>query len=184
MLLLVGCAPEEMRREEGPLESRAPRAVESPPSTARFDPLVIATGERVGAMTVREVQVAPSIVDGDPVGWVRFAGEVELRGRVAPHPEGGELDLCFFPDRRSAGLLPRMRQDRRRVWLCFSNPHEAREALGFDDGAAAVLLDDYRTVAERSDVVDTARLVRVLEAVPSEPTEPAPETPEEGPEPG
>jgi hypothetical protein len=175
-IILAACAPEDSAREAHPPgQIVPPAAVESPSATVRFDPLVISAGERVGAMTVREVQVSPSIVDGEPVGWVRFSGEVEMRGRIAPHPEGGDLDLCFFPDRRSAALLPRMRHDTRRVWLCFANPVRAREELGFEDGQAVLLLDDYRTVAERSDVVDSARLVRVLEAVPSEP--PAPEAP-------
>lgn len=166
LLLITGCTAEPSEREvHEPAEHSAPRAVDSPAATLRFNPMVVSPGERLGSFTVREVQVSPSIVDGEPVGWVRFAGEVELSGRIAPHPEGG-TDLCFFPDRESAALLPRMQHDTRPVWLCFADPARAREALGFEQGHAVLVIDEYRTVAERNDAADSGRLARVIEAAP------------------
>jgi hypothetical protein len=169
LLLTAACAPEPPREGVPSSRERAARgAAGAGAATLRFDPLVISPGERVGSLTVREVHVSPSIVDGQPVGWVRFTGEIEMSGRVAPHPEGSGLELCFFPDRESASRLPRMLHDERTVWLCFANHVQAREALGFEEGRATLVLDDYRTVAERGEVVDSGRLVRVLAAVPLE----------------
>jgi len=165
LLLIAACAPEPPGEGVPPSRERAVAgAVDARAATLRFDPLVISPGERVGSLTVREVHVSPSMVDGEPVGWVRFAGEVELSGRVSPHPHEVEPGLCFFPDRPSAALLPRMQHDTRTVWLCFANPAEAGEEIGFEEGQATLVLDDYRTVAERGEAVDSGRLVRVLEA--------------------
>ena len=93
------------------------------------------------------------------VGWVAFAGQVALEG--SPRLiESNEPDfLCFDVNEETADRLPRMRHDERRVWFCFTNQEEARQALGHLIGRTVqIQVSDYRTTYQFTDAFDTAKL--------------------------
>lgn len=91
-------------------------------------------------------------------------GEVELTGRVRPHPDSPELDaLCLFPDSASADRLPVFPGESRYSWLCFENHEEAERMLAGipPGGEARVRIDRYRYTFVPTDAYNTARLVRL-----------------------
>ena len=127
-----------------------------------FDPAQVAVGDTVAGLRVaaRDVRRA---ADGEWVGTVRFAGTVVVRGRMMAHPDYPDVAApCFAVDSASAARLPRWAGDTRRAWLCFENPAAARERLGAPDAprAATLTLAAFTVHYARSDVVNTARLVR------------------------
>lgn len=139
-----------------------------PGATNRFDPTGIQVGDRVLGLTVtrQDLSHAPAMGDSVYVGSVEFSGELTVSGSYRSHPDYPEVQaLCFDVDGASAVRVPRMRGDERRVWFCFTNQQEAVRALGsaHSEGRATIVIDEYRTVRQFTDVFDTARLVRVVE---------------------
>jgi hypothetical protein len=125
-----------------------------------FDPDRVQVGDTVAGMRVVKVLLERA-ADGEPVGTVRFAGEARVRGRTGAHPDT-DVDLpCFFADSTSGGRLPRFARDERRPWFCFSNAAEARRLLPADTAARSIVIDGFIYQYARTDVVNTARLVRV-----------------------
>lgn len=139
-----------------------------PPADARFDPAELRVGQQVLGLTVASVDVRPAPdLDFGYIGEVAFKGEVTVSGRYRAHPDypqPGADYLCFFVDAESVVRLPRFRGDERYPWFCFTNREVALEELGpmEAEGAATVVIDDYRTVRRPTDAFDTATLLRVL----------------------
>lgn len=162
LVLLAGaCRPAERDFGEPP---------PAPEASNRFDPASIQPGDQVLGLTVtrQELSHAPAMGDSVYVGSVEFSGELTLSSSYRAHPDYPEVQaLCFDVDETSAARVPRMRGDERRVWFYFDNQEEAIRALGSPgtEGRATIVIDDYRTVRQFTDVFDTARLVRVVEAV-------------------
>lgn len=170
LLLLAACRPSGEAAQDRPRASAAAAGpadtapwMQRPASAAApgvFHPGRVQVGDTVAGMRIAELRVERA-ADGEPVGTVRFAGEARVRGRAGAHPDP-DVDLpCFFADSASAHPLPRFPRDERRPWFCFSNAAEARRMLPADTVARSVVIDGFIYQYARTDVVNTARLVRV-----------------------
>ena len=98
-------------------------------------------------------EVSPVVAITPPAGQVALEGSPRLI-------ESNEPDfLCFDVNEETADRLPRMRHDERRVWFCFTNQEEARQALGHLIGRTVqIQVSDYRTTYQFTDAFDTAKL--------------------------
>ncbi|HEX8360366.1 MAG TPA: hypothetical protein VF613_09670, partial [Longimicrobium sp.] len=168
LAMLSACGPDVASvRDDARTEGAVPRpAVVSPPAPATlgvvFDPARVQVGDTVAGLRVaaRDVRRA---ADGEWVGMVRFAGTVVVQGRTVAHPDYPDVAApCFAVDEASAARLPRWAGDARRAWFCFANPDLARARLGPPNAprAASLTVADFTVHYARSDVVNTARLVR------------------------
>lgn len=78
--------------------------------------------------------------------------------------------VCFIPDAKHAGALPRPAGDERRAWFCFSNRAHAVKAFAIARagkgcglrGSATITVSGYALSKGDGESVDTARLERVL----------------------
>jgi hypothetical protein len=135
-----------------------------------FDPATLRVGDRFHDLVVVDREVRRVFEDSVWAGHYRFAGEITVRGTFERHFDWPEpAALCFWitePDQ--VQRIPDFAPDTwtapdARTWFCFSNPALAEELLGPGDAPreATIVVDDYLSVREFSDVFDTARLVRV-----------------------
>ena len=136
-----------------------------------FDPGAVQVGDSVLGLKIREKDVHRVFDDSVWSGIVRFAGELELTGVYQPHfdyPEPAEL--CFqVTDSASVRRIPQFAPDAwssagMKRWFCFTNPEQARAALGPPEQPrkATVVVDDFTVVRQFTDAYSTARLVRVV----------------------
>lgn len=78
--------------------------------------------------------------------------------------------VCFVPDEKHEGALPRPPGDERRAWFCFTNRAEAVKAFAIGTGRkgcgtrgrATITVSGYAVSKGDGESVDTARLERVL----------------------
>jgi hypothetical protein len=144
-------APDSVRNEGGVTDMTGGRA--SAPT--QFDAKQITTGASVGGLTV--AAASPQSV--------RFSGQAEVTGSYRAHFDYPEVKQpCFWVDVESWGKLPRAQGDTRIVWFCFENAAQAISQLGAlgTQARATIVVDNYTTNLQQSDVWDTARLVRVV----------------------
>ena len=136
--------------------------LDPPRPGAVFDPARVRVGDSVAGLRVDARDVRPAS-DGEWVGTVRFAGAVTIGGRIMAHPDPDVATPCFEADEASATRLPRWAGDTRRSWFCFTDAGSAATRLGAarPARAAVVTVDSYTVHYARSDVVNSARLVRV-----------------------
>jgi hypothetical protein len=129
----------------------------------RFDPTAVATGTKLGAMTLDSIAVRTAF-DSTRVGTAWFSGSVELSGAKLRHFDSDVDALCFEADSASAARLPRWEGDERRSWFCFSNRRAAQAVLGppGDSARATVVIDRLTIHRGMSDEVNSARFVRAL----------------------
>jgi hypothetical protein len=130
-----------------------------------FDAQRIKVGDKVGQLTVADVQLQPAGIEPKMAGHVRFTGEVELSGSYRAHFDYPEVKVpCFWVNVQSWNKLPRAIGDSRILWFCFENEAEAIKLLGElgTQSAATIIIDNYTTHLTGSDVWNTARLVRVV----------------------
>jgi hypothetical protein len=129
----------------------------------RFDPTAVATGARLGAMTLDSITVRTAF-DSTRVGTAWFSGNVELSGAKLRHFDSDVDALCFEADSASAARLPRWEGDERRPWFCFSNRRTAKAALGppGDSARATIVIDRLIINRGMSDEVNSARFARAL----------------------
>jgi hypothetical protein len=135
----------------------------TPPTT--FDPKQVRAGTTIGGMTVAAANVQPTQGPLGVSGSVRFSGPAELTGSYRAHFDYPEVKVpCFWVDVESWGKLPRVQADTRIVWFCFENQDAAIAQLGQlgTQARATIVIDNYTTNFQESDVWDTARLVRVV----------------------
>ena len=135
----------------------------APPT--QFDAKTIKTGDRIGGLTVAAASLNAVQSDIGVSGSVRFSGEAEVTGSYRAHFDYPEVkEPCFWVDVQSVAKLPRAQGDTRRVWFCFENTGAAIQQLGKlgTQSRATIVIDNYTTNLEPSDVWDTARLVRVV----------------------
>ncbi|HEY0304603.1 MAG TPA: hypothetical protein VGC44_06510 [Longimicrobiales bacterium] len=131
----------------------------------QFDAKTIKAGEKFGGLTVATANVAAAQTDVGASGAIRFSGQAELTGSYRAHFDYPEVKQpCFWVDVESWGKLPRARGDTRIVWFCFENAAQAISQLGAlgTQARATIVVDNYTTNLQQSDVWDTARLVRVV----------------------
>jgi hypothetical protein len=84
--------------------------------------------------------------------------------------------LCLFPTKDSAKVIPREAYDSRMAWFCFSNREDAMKLLKIPHSKpkggcgyaleATVVVTDYVVNLLESEVFDTARLVKVVSSRP------------------
>ena len=78
--------------------------------------------------------------------------------------------VCFIPDEKFERALPRIGNDERRAWFCFSNLAAAMKGFGLPvarkgcglRGSAHIVVSDYVVSREGGESVDKARLERVV----------------------
>jgi hypothetical protein len=102
-----------------------------------------------------------------------LAQELRLEGRFEYRTDEESRDVlgeqvCFFPERSTAGFVPRDKSDRRLVWFCFSNTSDAKRMLQIPSllpakscgyaGNAAITIADYRLYRGEGDGNDVALL--------------------------
>ena len=107
---------------------------------------------------------------------VYYTGSATLTGRFDRRMDKETLEmqgdmLCFFPKGASASLVPRGKSDPRLPWFCFSNQKKAKSRLRADgaktkgscgiQGEATVVVTNYVANLARSEVFDTARIVKL-----------------------
>lgn len=143
--------------------SPSPQRVPDPATATVFDPARVRVGDTIAGLRVDSADVRRAI-HGDWIGSVRFAGEVRLSGAYQPHPSEEVDALCFFVAEEHRARLPRFPADARRPWFCFANQEEARTLLRPppDSGRAEIVVDRFIYHFAHTDVVNEARLLRVL----------------------
>ena len=133
-----------------------------------FDPSTLRPGHRVGDLEADSVTAQLTTVDSTWVGHARFRGQIEVTGRIVPHPDADMRDVtsCFEADSVSAARLPRWSGDERRPWFCFANYAEAERAIGKagDASVLTVVIDQFTIYRNLSDAVNSATLVRLVRA--------------------
>lgn len=87
---------------------------------------------------------------------------LEIRGK----------QICFFPNESSAKIIPKLPEDIRLSWFCFSNTEYAAYALNISladstncgvDGLAKIVVADYEIFKEEGEGNDLAKLLEVIE---------------------
>ena len=155
-------APDSVRGDSGTWSSSETARAAAP---TQFDPKQIRTGASIGGLTVAAANVTPVDTDVGVTGSVRFTGPVEVNGSYRAHFDYPEVKQpCFWVDVESWGKLPRAQGDTRIIWFCFENAPQAISQLGAlgTQSRATIVIDNYTTNLQQSDVWDTARLVRVV----------------------
>lgn len=119
-----------------------------------------------------------SIQVGDYVASMEYVGRYETRykfsGRktlvghydISLNDEYWGTDIITFGiDESVTDVLPRANEDYRTLWFKFSNYNEAYEMLKSNgmSGEATIVIDEYEIDLLQSDVVNTARLVEVID---------------------
>ena len=143
----------------------APASPSDAPAAATFDPYAVAVGDTVAGMTIEDLAVAPDTATTFYAN-VTFSGRVTLTGNVHAYADDELLgdEVCLRDlDAASAAALPRLAQDERTPWLCFTNHDDA--AASFSRGTtthATVTVSDYTIHYHPSDVYDTATLASVV----------------------
>ncbi len=122
-------------------------------------------GDRVAGMTIIEVgHYREDRPDVSPNEKVAFTGKATVTGRVTSHfgEFGGQNEVCLQDlDSTSQSAIPKLDDDAREMWFCFTNTDAA--LLAFPKGAdatATVVIDDYVINAYPSEVRNTATYVR------------------------
>jgi hypothetical protein len=169
--IVVGCSetPKTQSESDSPasqsFDSTVPARVLTGNRVAgiRFDPTAVATGAKLGSMTLDSIAVRTAF-DSTRLGTAWFSGSVELSGAKLRHFDSDADALCFEADSASAARLPRWEGDERRSWFCFSNRRAAQAALGppGDSVRATVVIDRLTIHRGMSDEVNSARFVRAL----------------------
>lgn len=85
-----------------------------------------------------------------------YTGQTTLIGTYSRNldPEYVDYDVCFFPDKKSASLIPRPKSDTRNAWFCFTNfeiakktfklPNSIKKGYCTYEGKATVTIKNYR----------------------------------------
>ena len=110
-------------------------------------------------------------------GLIYYSGLVTVSGKVERRTDDDSIEmlgdqLCMFPDKISAKVIPREPDDSRIPWFCFSNRIAAMKQLQVPSQKpkgscgfhleATIQVTDYVVNRAESEVFDTARLVRVV----------------------
>lgn len=140
-----------------------------------FDAGALRPGHRFLNLQVAQVDVRRVFDDSVWAGRVAFDGQITVTGEYRRHFDWPEpAERCFFVTAPSSiARVPEFAPDAwtgpgQQTWFCFINPELAAELLG--DGErpvrATIVVDEYVSLREFSDVYDTARLMEVVAAQP------------------
>lgn len=104
---------------------------------------------------------------------VYYAGAIVVSGRFSQELENEfNPGLCFYPQGKSAKLIPRQRGDERIPWFCFSNqpraflllkvPKKLKRGVCEIEGNATIVVSNYVVDTTPSEVSDLAQIDRVV----------------------
>lgn len=108
---------------------------------------------------------------------VYYSGRVTVSGTIERRTDDDSTEMigdqvCLFPEKVSAKVIPRGTDDSRDPWFCFSNRIAAMKLLQVPNQKpkgvcgyrleATVQVTDYIVNFNESEVFDTARLVQVV----------------------
>lgn len=144
--------------------------------SSEFRLMDIKVGDKVGDMTVASIAPFDGAAGTDPTAMhvsnisIKFSGETTLTGvyeyqALNPATNSGEL-VCFSDlDEASQNKIPNILWSDRPNRFCFSNQDLAKENFqpSGSSGDATIVIDDYTVNKTPQQVVDVARLVRVVE---------------------
>lgn len=131
----------------------------------------IKLGDRVGSMTVVKTDTALKSPPGrkqlpksEKNLSVAFKGKATINGSWDRREFGGDIVCMTNLDNASEAQLPRLKNDTRAQWFCFSNDKLAKSIFGplGANGIATVIIDSYNYVFADADVWNEARLVRAI----------------------
>ena len=129
-----------------------------------FDVHQAQVGDVVAGLTISSLEVSDP---GAPylTAHVGFTGEVTVSGTVTAYDDHEQLGnaVCVSVDPASARVLPRMLQDTRYAWFCFTNSDVAAAEV-FGTGTvteASVVIDQFTINYAPTEMWNTARLLRV-----------------------
>lgn len=105
---------------------------------------------------------------------VKYSGNITVTGRFERRTDDEMIGdvLCFFPEGKTANLIPRGKNDKRIPWFCFENQINAQTLLqvggvpkkgscGFS-GRATVAVSSYVVDLTETETYDRAHLDRVV----------------------
>lgn len=165
-LLFAACG--QPKKQEATAEKAGPdvkAAASAQPAPTEAAPSAQIVNQGALAVVRNDLKPTADSVKMAYAGSVSFKGELEVAGSYRAHYEYPEVkEACFWVDPNEWKKVPRVAGDERVVWFCFTNKDEAIAKLGAlgTNVQATIVIDDYTTHVERSDVWDTARLVRVV----------------------
>lgn len=150
---------------------------------SRTADLLVATGHTTGPVNVFDVHEAEvgDVIAGLTIGslevsdpdapyltaHVAFTGEATVSGTVTAYDDHEQLGdaVCMTADPASERSLPRMLQDTRYAWFCFTNSDVASAEV-FSPGSVTettVVVDEFTIHYAPTEMWNTGRLLRVEE---------------------
>ncbi|MFN4341194.1 MAG: hypothetical protein ACK4FE_04060 [Azonexus sp.] len=135
---------------------------------------LLAASVGVNAKSMPRQHLVKTNTKGD---LVYYSGRVTLSGTIERRTDDDSTEMigdqvCMFPEKGSAKVIPRGADDSRDPWFCFSNRIAAMKQLQVPNqkpkGAcgyrlkATVQVTDYVVNLAESEVFDTARLIQVV----------------------
>ncbi|MFW1858628.1 hypothetical protein [Acinetobacter defluvii] len=111
-----------------------------------------------------------------------YTGQATLTGTYSRNLDPEYVDyigdaICFYPDKKSAPLIPRPKGDERMAWFCFSNFENAKKTFKLPntikkgyctyEGKATVTIKDYELFFIISEGYDLTRLVSAKNISPA-----------------
>ena len=111
-----------------------------------------------------------------------YTGQTTLTGTYSRNldPEYVDYmgdDVCFYPDKKSASLIPRPKSDTRNAWFCFSNfeiakktfklPNSIKKGYCSYEGKATISIKNYDLFFIESEGFDLTQLVSATNITPA-----------------
>jgi len=140
----------------------------------KFDLKGIKVGDIVTGMTV--TSVVPYDAEHGAISEdnykIQFSGQATITGNYqiyAPNDGGMGItsdDVCVIEvNEQTVANLPKEKSDNRGVWFCFTNPADAKSALGSEPGTktATMVVDEYKINYYPSEVYNTAKFISKTE---------------------
>jgi hypothetical protein len=142
-------------------------AVDSVTGTGdKFDAMRAQTGNAIGTLRIASLDVQPATQTLVGVkGAIGLKGQLQLSGDYRAHYEYPVVkQACFYPAAEDWKKIPRAKGDERAIWFCFDNQEDAIKQLGAlgTQTKATIVVENYTIKLDKSNVWDTARLVRVV----------------------
>ena len=111
----------------------------------------VKVGDKIVGMTVTSIE--PS--------RITFKGQVTLHGVVTNYSSDEPImqgNTCFSVDDSDVSKVPKIVDDDRPIWFCFTNVDAASKVL--KDGPATITIDDYLIDSLESEVWNTATFIK------------------------
>ncbi|GMQ57228.1 hypothetical protein AN1V17_16230 [Vallitalea sediminicola] len=124
-----------------------------------FDLNKIKVGDNVNEMIVTDITSRKGM-------QIQFSGQKQLTGNYSIIKDDYYLGniVTFSIDDKLSDILPRAKDDMRTLWFRFSNYDEAVDMLEEygDSGEITIIIDEYYIDLLESDVINEAKLIKVV----------------------